>query len=137
MDAFSGLRRLWLVVAMLVAILSSCASLGGAKDAESIVRERAMQRWEHLLAGELDLAYDYLSPGTRALMSAKQYKGRIRLGLWRGAKIQSVECVDNACKVNVIVEYSYRRSRFRQDGETVVSEDWVYDDGMWWHVPQH
>jgi hypothetical protein len=77
----------WLFVAMVV---SACAGMGGVnKDSPpdvkaAVVKERSQARWQALIKGDLDAAYTYLSPASKAATSLDAYKRRIRPGLKAG-----------------------------------------------------
>ena len=58
--------------------LGGCAGhLGGGASPEDRVRERAQQRWDLLLSGDLNGAYQLLSPGQRSTMSSLEYQRRV------------------------------------------------------------
>ena len=71
------------VVASIVA-LSGCAGVGGlTKDSSpeaknAAVTERVKARWAALIDGNLDLAYTYLSPASREILSLAAYKQQAR-----------------------------------------------------------
>lgn len=119
---------------LLIFGLMGCSSTGvnAAKDSpQDVVAKRVQLRWDALIKGDLDKAYEYLSPGTRSAMSLELYKAKIRSGGWKKASVDSVVCVRERCDVGVKVEYSYRDMK---SIETYVSEVWLLDDGEWWHV---
>ena len=50
--------------------ISACASTNTSRDrASEVFPQRAEARWEALLAGDLETAYSYLSPGYRSTLS--------------------------------------------------------------------
>jgi len=112
---------------------SGCASgsgaLAGGPDVE--VRKLAQQRWDALVAGDIEKAYGFLSPGTRQARSLTSYRALIRVGFWQSAQVDQVECPSaDVCKVVVMVEYVFRGSLVRSP----LSESWVYREGRWWAV---
>lgn len=142
----STLIKLVAVAGFLVLGLAGCAGTGAgsqsvdsAKSVESavsdreIVASRASARWEALLKGELAKAYEYLSPGTRAVMPLNVYTAKIRPGLWKKAKVESVTCELEQCAVTMMVEYSYRSI---ESIEARMNEVWLLEDGKWWYVVQ-
>lgn len=124
--------------------LAGCAGTGAgsgnAKSVESAVTEareivasQALARWEALIKGEIAKAYEYLSPGTRAVVPLNVYTAKIRPGLWKKAKVESVTCEQEQCAVTMIVEYSYRSI---ESIEARMNEVWLLEDGKWWYVVQ-
>lgn len=115
-------------------MLSGCAGMQPASvDAATQVRERAEQRWQHLLAGRLDEAYAYLSPGSRERVTAALYKGSLKPGMWRGAKVTGVDCTADVCKVQVDVAYEYMRPSVKYESVRSLDETWVREGGQWWY----
>lgn len=127
-------------VGALLAILSSCAGPGGlSSDAESVVKARADQRWQLLIAGKLDDAYQMLSPGYRAVNSVEAYKDKLSPAVkWLSAEAVSVTCeTKDACVAKVkleakpIVPPSFRAGNI----VTYLEENWILVDRQWWHFP--
>src|SRR5450631_3783122 len=82
--------------------LTACGTLGSAQpgadaDPKAVVAFRADARWQLLIEGKVALAYDYLSPATRKVMSRDVYTARIKPGIWRAAKATSVSCEEDLC----------------------------------------
>src|SRR4051812_14548430 len=71
--------RLLAVLGAMVAV--GCSSLGGiSKDSPVEAKkeragQRAQARWDALIRGDVNAAYEFLSPGTRAVTSQAVYKG--------------------------------------------------------------
>jgi len=127
--------RAGLVVFAGLWMLSGCAGMQSAPvDASTQVRERADQRWQHLLAGRLDEAYAYLSPGSRERVTAAYYKGSLKPGMWRRAKVTGAECAADVCKVQVDLTYEYMRPGVRYESERSLDETWVREGGQWWYL---
>ena len=83
------------------------------------------------MKGDLDAAYRFLSPGTRAVVSAEGYKGSFKSGFFKSATVESVKCGSpDSCDVQVAIEYGFRGSRIK----TPLPETWVMQDGNWWLV---
>ena len=125
------------VVLLLVFGLGGCAGIGvksgSVVDRQDTVRERAQSRWDALIKGDLDVAYKYLTPGTRSMVSLDVYRKKIRPGLWEKASVQSVSCEADQCEVVMLVEYSYRDLNSRK---IQVKELWLLDGSDWWYVPK-
>jgi hypothetical protein len=127
--------RVSLVVFAGMWMLSSCAGMdSGSMDAATQVRERAEQRWQYLLKGQLDEAYAYLSPGSRERVTVAYYKGSLKPGMWRDAKVTGVDCAADVCKVQVDVSYLYMRPNVKYESVRTLDESWVNDGGQWWYL---
>lgn len=98
----------------------------------------ARERWGYLIAGQLQEAYAYLSPGVREVMSFDSYRGRTRVGTWRSATVQSVSCSSaEVCSVAVAVGYVVPvRGAGTFENVSLVREQWRYQGGRWWFVPE-
>lgn len=117
----------------LLIMTAGCATqVGGLKgsDVEAKVGARAQARWDGLINGNLGDAYSYLSPGLRATMTQAAYQKKIRLGTWKKAKVSSVSCEEDRCKVAVQIELNSVGSL---QIEEPLHEVWIREDGEWWY----
>lgn len=110
--------------------MGGCATLSPS-DYPKLVESRANERWQALIAGDVAKAYSFLSPGTRATLPLERYKGSLKTGAWKEAKVRSVNCEETVCAVAVDVRYDHRRMR---DVETVVRETWLIEESNAWYV---
>lgn len=120
-----------------IGALVGCAAVAPTAESRAAdVKSRAEARWALLVSGELKKAYDFLSPGQRAVTTAEQYAGSIKVGLWREAKVVSADCPDesNLCKVSVNVKYTFAKGKGAFENERGLVEKWRHDDGKWWFV---
>ncbi len=123
-------------VAVLLMGLAGCASVGTlTKDSppeakQAAVAERAKARWDALIDGNLDLAYTFLSPASKGIISLAAFKQQARSG-YREAKVEKVECEGAVCKVRMFVIYDHRRMKGMG---TPLEERWVIDEGQAWLV---
>lgn len=126
-----------IVVSLLAASLAGCAGtvqdVGGQPDPQRQVRELAIARWNALIAGDLAGAYEFLSPGTRSVMTLDLYKRKTRAGGWKKASVDTVSCEQDRCGVTMVIEYSYRDMK---SIETRLNEVWLQEGGKWWYVPR-
>lgn len=104
---------------------------GDGADPKAVVTARAEARWKALVAGELDSAYGYLSPSTRKVVTLNGYRGTLKPGLWRGAKVKSLTCTEELCTVVVGLTYDLRNIKGL---EKELEESWIKDEGKWWFV---
>lgn len=119
-------------------LVSGCASNGQSDagfvrpDLKDPVALRAEARWKAMIEKDLDKAYEFLSPGSKAAFPLALFKGRIRPLDWRAAKAISVSCEVDTCLVKVSVTVNDKR--FGGEVTTVVPETWLKDGGEWWLV---
>ncbi len=106
------------------------------KPAGERVGQRAVQRWQALIAGDFQKAYNYLSPGYRAVTSYGAYRGHFgRAVAWTGVSLQGVTCKKDVCDVKVDIEYR-ALGRIKLPGNARLREKWVRASGDWWLLPQ-
>ena len=91
------------------------------------VTERVNARWAALIKGDMDTAYTFLSPASRAVTSLSAYKAEARGKGFREAKIEKVECEAETCKVTLMVVYDHPKMK---GIPTLDQEYWVIDDGQ-------
>lgn len=140
MDGFIVLKDV--VVAGLLSVLlavnvAGCSRAvreeGITQDPRQQVGRLAAARWNALIAGDLARAYEYLSPGTRDVMTLDLYKRKVRTGAWKKASVETVSCEQDRCGVTMVIEYSYRDMK---SIETRLNEVWLQEGGKWWYVPR-
>jgi hypothetical protein len=120
-------------------LLAACATAPGehsaagyaGKSLEEQVKERAAKRWEALIRGDLETAYGYFSKATRETYPIELYRAKMRLGMWREAKVDTVKCADGLCEVTVTVTLDHSRLK---GIVTPVAERWIVQDGTAWYV---
>ncbi len=133
----------WMPV-VVASMVAACAGIGGvSKDSTpevkaAAVKERSQARWQALIRGDLDAAYAYLSPASKAVTPIESYRRQIRPGLWREVKINSVECEAELCSVKLQLTYDIPRGPMSPKPvkgiETPLTERWVIEDGSAWYV---
>ena len=113
--------------------LAGCAvtANSSAEAKQKLVAERAEARWQALIKGDVEGAYQYLSAGSKAATSLAVYKAKIKPGLWRKAKVDKVECEAELCKVQLTITYDYRNMK---GIETLLPETWIIENGDAWYV---
>jgi hypothetical protein len=123
-------------VAVLLMALAGCASVGGLSNdsppeaKQAAVAERAKARWAAMIDGNLDLAYTFLSPASKGIVSLASFKQQARTG-YREAKVEKVECDGATCNVKMFVIYDHR---LMKGIGTPLEERWVIDEGQAWLV---
>ena len=134
-------RRQSLAAGVLATVLAvtGCASIGAlsadtpAEAKQEAVAVRAKARWDALIKADIVSAYGYLSPATRATVPLDVYKAKHKLGLYRSAKVDKVECQGEACTVHLTVVYDYKQFK---GVATPLSERWIITQGQAWFAEQ-
>ena len=114
--------------------LAGCAGISvdsSPQAKQRVVAERAQARWQILMKGDVEGAYQFLSAGSKAATSLEVYKSKIRPGMWRGAKVDKVECEAEICKVLLQITYDTRPMKGIQ---TPVDETWIIENGSAWYI---
>jgi len=106
------------------------------------IEERAQLRWDMVLKGNLEEAYQYLSPGFRSSISLEQYQKSLKSQRvqWTGAEYSKSECLESSCKVTILLRFSLigvLPGVPRFNSQTDIEENWVKVDDKWWHVPEN
>ena len=127
----------------LLGLLAGCAagptSGGGKKGAT--VEDRAVQRWELLIARKAGEAYDYLTPGYRASHPKDRYAASMstRPVVWKKVELMDKECPDeDTCTVRLIVDFELRIAAGIPgpvSSTDVQKEKWLRIKGQWYHLP--
>ena len=131
----------WMVWAALglTAGLNGCASLSvdsAPERKQQLVAERAQARWDALLKGDLDVAYQFLSAGSKAATTLPAYKAKIKPGMWRAAKVDKIDCEREICKVVMLITYDAKPARgIPVKGiQTPLDENWIIENGSAWYI---
>ena len=126
-----------LLAISVAASLAGCASMsGGGKDLapeakQALVTERINARWNALIKGDLDRAYTFMSAGSQEAMPLKLYKERIKPGMWRAVKIDSMNCDAEICQAKMTLTYDHKMMKGVQ---TPFEETWILEKGNAWYV---
>jgi len=129
--------RRWIACLTLgvVTALAGCASVGPSSSTEQkqkVVAERAQERWQFLMKGDLAGAYQFLSAGSRATTPLDLYKAKFKPAiLWREAKVGKVDCEAEICKVMMLITYDVKKMK---GIETPIDETWIIENGSAWYV---
>lgn len=132
-------RRAWqlgLAAAFLV-VATGCASLMSKPDEQ--VKALATQRWQHLITGDFDKAYEMATPGFRKVRNLRDY--RVRKSAvpvkWLGAEVLQVECTpaEKPTKCAVAIKLTSEPmvpGAPKMAISSRIDEVWLYEDGRWW-----
>lgn len=126
-----------LVLALGLLTLAACATTAPKTDP---VVQRAQARWDALVAGDLETAYSYFSPGYRSTTSLIDFgvTMRTRPVRWTGATYKDHSCEERRCVVRFDIEFQVPRpvpGLKVWKGSDVVEDSWVQTGGQWWYLP--
>jgi len=130
--------RRWALTACAVSalLLAGCASLQ-PQTPEQIVEARANQRWQYLIEGDIQKAYDMLTDSYRRVTPYERYRTRLANGGWIKAKAISVNCADEVCAVRISLEAKPPLgAKYGGNINTGLDESWVLEEGQWRFKPQ-
>jgi len=114
----------------LALVLVGCAT-PTVKSDEAVITERALERWNAVIAGNYDKAYEYISPAGRSIVTREGFKKSMKPGFHKSASVQGVKCSGpEVCEVQLEIEYEFQGRRTK----TPLLERWVKQDGMWWFL---
>lgn len=126
--------RLVLIAAAATAVVG-CAGLASSAPPEQVVRQLATQRWQALLAGDFDKAYEFATPSYRQIKSAGTYRlqKQAQLVKWISAEVVGAKCDGPKCDLFYKLEFK-PMVPMRFDGTLFSgnSEVWVFEGGQWW-----
>ena len=129
-----------LLLLVMSIFLSACAAKPVATD--DYVIERAQERRELLIAGDLEQAYTYYSPGYRSTHSLIDFgvQERTRRVQQTSAKYLSHQCEESRCIV--VFEMGFRVAvpipgMTTYDGTSKVEDTWIKTNGDWWYLPKN
>lgn len=129
----------YLILIPCLCLLSACAGFG--KPAEQQVQERAQDRWDRLVAGDIEGAYAYLSPGYRSGTSLTSYQKKLltQKVQWTGATASEGDCSEDVCNVRISINFAVYgavpgMSQF--NSKSSATESWVKTGGQWYYIPR-
>ncbi len=115
-----------------VTVLLASSLLAACSPAESVLTGYAQQRWDALIKGNFEQAYEYYTEAFQATTPIDVFKRKTQgAGLWSKAQVQKVQCETSGkrCRVDVEVTVSLKMRGLNQPVESsdVVQETWVKD----------
>ena len=129
-------------------LLSGCMSGGGTRpegaggkaESDSVLKTRAVERWDLLIARNADKAWDYLTPGYRETKPRQAYAEEMNgRGIrWSKVTYASQECDADTCKVRLLVDYNLNLGgpAGTVKSASPVVETWIKVKGRWYFLPE-
>lgn len=129
------------VLALLTAslILAGCASVPANKDQPVI--DRAQARWDAIIAGDLESAYTYYSPGYRSANTLIDFgvSERMKKVAYTSAEYLEHECEDSRCRIRFDIGYRVIKpvpGMNVYESKTAIEDVWIRTSGQWWYLPK-
>ena len=126
--------------ALAVAVAGCATGLGAGLSEESppdvkraVLTERINARWDALIKGDLDKAYTFMSQASKEAYPLNVYKAKVRAGLWRSVKIDSIDCDKAVCWAKMVLTYDHRMMKGVQ---TPFTESCIIENGNAWFIYQ-
>ena len=111
-------------------LTTSVVSADCSKTKDKIkVEQRALKRWDALIAHDLKQAYKFLSPSVKELKSYKLYQAKIRFLQWKKAEVNKLTCNDDVCTINLQITYDHAKM---SNVKTLLTETWIKNKEEWW-----
>ena len=115
-------------------VLGGCAAVERIEVAEGAraVEQRALERWNYLIGGQWEKAYEYFSPTSRSTLPLEVFRRRSAGGQWwRTISVDKVDCRPESCRVTMTLKYDLKEIK----GLTrIIEETWINEAGTWWLV---
>lgn len=113
-----------------IGVLLAASLLSACGSAESVLTEYAANRWNALIQGNMEQAYEYYTDAFKATTPLETFRRKVHgTGLWSKARVQKVQCDDagTRCKVEVEVTVAMKMRGLNKPLESndVVQETWV------------
>ena len=127
-------------LAVVALALAGCAGMARKDEDASVIKEKAVQRWDYLIAKKADKAYDFLSPGYRTTITRENYAFGMnnRPVSWEAVSYVDQQCETEVCTVHLKLKYkvAVNLHGVRQvRGDSPVTERWIKDSGRWYFLP--
>jgi hypothetical protein len=117
--------------------LGGCATMFGVSPQSSneakreLVVQRADARGSALVRGDLDAAYEFLSEGSKAVISKDNFKRRMSIVPFTAYRIDKASCEGETCKVESRLTFDHRVMR---GVSAPATETWVIERGNLFYV---
>ncbi len=131
-------KYLVLVVVLVLVAVGGYVLWQSTITVEERVGERAVERWQALIAGDFKKAYGYLGPGYRSATPFTAYEAKLTAAqvVWKKVELKAVKCEPELCTVDLGLDYRPKVKGFEAyQLQNRLTEKWVKADNQWWHIP--
>ncbi len=120
-------------IAAAVLLAVGCASLETATP-EKAVEKRATAYWKARTDGQVEKAYELLTPSYRKLRTLEQYRNQFGIGASiAGASVVKVTCEAERCTARMRLDARPALIGMNLGAvATHLDEVWLLEDGQWW-----
>ena len=131
-------KTLFIISVLPLLLLAACTTT--PVSPEDVVKNRAQERWDAVLARDWSSAYELYSPGYRSKATVVDYEigMRLRKVIWTSATYYGQECEENVCKVTYNVGWRVNSpvpGVNVYNGSSYITDQWIRTDGQWWYFP--
>ncbi len=104
------------------------------------LKERAKKRWELLIAGKGEAAFDFLSAGVKSSLNRSAYANdmRSRPVKWISAEALDAKCEAASCEVRMLMTVSFATPSSGvevMESQAGTTERWIKVGDGWFHIP--
>ncbi len=135
------------VMCCLALVMAACGSQPGRKAGDDVaagvsLEQRAEERWSALSSKNFRLAYRYLSPGYRNIVTMESYEAQMSTKTvdWLSGKVTGTECENETlCTVDIYLEFEINMHMpgvGKQQSFQPVTENWIAVEDAWYFVPK-
>lgn len=105
---------------------------------DTILREKAQNRWRAIISGDFEKSYGYETPDYRKKFSLESYKSRFGKSVsWLDSEVVTLNIVDNGSLARVLVAVLYSAPSPVSNGvvtnKKFLWEEWVIVESEWYH----
>lgn len=130
-----------LLVFLSLSVTAGPASSGAHSTAEEAITERATARWDALISGDKQSAYELLTPATREALPFALWRNHFGSAAvtWKSASVKDIICIEvDMCRVVLTLDYTVSVPQFGirdQPRSRPIHETWLLVDNEWWYYP--
>ena len=108
-------------------------------ESADVIQQKAVERWNFLIAQQAEKAYDYLSPGYRTTKARETYAKEMndRPIRWTKVRYNEQQCDGDTCKVKLIVDFKVKMPGMSGTANSFspLVETWIKTGGRWYYLP--
>lgn len=134
--------KTWAMVASLIGLLTACSPSNElSEESQNALRERVIERWQLMISGDYEAAWEYSTPNYRSVFSkqlfAKQFSNTLDREL-TGVEVLAYD--GRAAVASVAVRVMSKPTKLTSSASAAlgalpvtIREKWILIDGVWWY----